>query len=115
MIGVGNVLALFLFSMFVLLSALTVMNMLIGVLCQVVLEVSAEEGERQVKKNMSETLLVMLQELDDDNSGELSRSEFRGVICEPKALAVMKDIQVDTQHLLDLTEMIYPTDETTVP
>merc|ERR1719174_1285727 len=49
LISAGEVLATFVFAVFVLLSALTVMNMLIGVLCQVVLDVSAQEKEQHVK------------------------------------------------------------------
>ena len=45
----------------------------IGVLCQVVLDVSAEEKENIVKKHMTTNLLVMLEDLDEDNSGDLSQ------------------------------------------
>jgi len=87
------------------------MNMLIGVLCQVVLDVSAEEEENNVKAQMAKSLLVMLEELDDDKSGQLSKIEVQDVISEPEAIAIMKDIQVDTNHLLDLTEMLYAGDQ----
>jgi len=114
-ITVGNVPSCVCLVVFVLLSALTVMNMLIGVLCEVVLDVSAEEKEKRVKDKMQKTLLVMLQKLDSDNSGELSKAEVQAVICEPDAVEVMKDIQVDTQHLLDITEMLYTSEDSTLP
>lgn len=111
MLELGKPLPLILLAVFVLLSALTVMNMLIGVLCQVVLDVSAEEEESHVKAQMAKSLLVMLEELDDDKSGQLSKAEVQDVISEPEAIAIMKDIQVDTNHLLDLTDMLYPSEE----
>jgi len=113
-IGVPSGIALFILGIFVLLSALTVMNMLIGVLCQVVLDVSAEEKETAVKTQMQKSLLVMLQELDADGSGQLSKSEVQEVMEIPAAVAIMNDIQVDTQHLLSLTEMLYEDDEDTL-
>jgi len=110
-----NPIAVVFFAVFILLSALTVMNMLIGVLCQVVLDVSAEEKENNIKDKMKKTLLVMLQTLDADHSGQLSKEEVQAVICEPAAVSIMNDIQVDTEHLLDLTEMLYPTEDSTLP
>jgi len=115
LITLGSVASLMFLAIFVLLSALTVMNMLIGVLCQVVLDVSAEEKENLVKGQMQKTLLVMLERLDADDSGQLSKAEVQAVICEPEAVAIMMDIQVDTQHLLDLTEMLYVSEDSTLP
>lgn len=102
-------------AVFILLSTLTVMNMLIGVLCQVVLDVSADEKETHVKSQMQKTLLVMLQDLDADNSGQLSKSEVQEVMHLPAAVEIMRNIQVDTQHLLSLTDMIYADEESTLP
>jgi hypothetical protein len=115
LIHLGHVMPCLVLSIFCLLSAVTVMNMLIGVLCQVVLDVSAEEKETRVKHQMSKTLLVMLEELDEDRSGHLSKSELQAVILNPEAVAVMEEIQVDTQHLLNLTEMLYEDEEATLP
>jgi len=114
-IRVKNIPAIMCFALFVLLSAVTVMNMLIGVLCQVVLDVSAGEKERHVKQQMTKTLLVMLQTLDADGSGELSKAEVQSVICDPEAVALMNDIQVDTQHLFDISEMLYESEDCSLP
>jgi len=114
-IGVPSGFALFVLAIFVLLSALTVMNMLIGVLCQVVLDVSAEEKEQNVKAQMQKTLLVMLQDLDADNSGMLSKAEVQEVMHLPAAIQIMNFIQVDTQHLLNLTEMIFADESEGLP
>jgi len=115
MIALNAYVALFAFGLFVLLSAVTVMNMVIGVLCEVVLDVSSFEKEEQIKQQMSTTLLVMLENLDDDHSGQLSKAEMCDVIREPAAIAVLKDIQVDTQHLLDVFDMLYEQEDTTLP
>merc|ERR1719316_1654777 len=62
-------LALFTFFCFVLLSAITVTNMLIGVLCEIVSEVANAEKEYTAIQQLKSTLLVMLQRLDEDGSG----------------------------------------------
>jgi len=115
LIVVKNAAALTVLGFFVLLSALTVINMLIGVLCEVVVDVSAEEKEAAAKEKMKKTLLVMLQELDADNSGQLSKSEVQSVICHPEAVAIMNDIQVDTQYLLDISEMLFVNEDSSLP
>jgi hypothetical protein len=115
LISYGNIISIIVFGIFVLLSAITVMNMLIGVLCQVVLDVSEAETEDHVKAEMSKTLLVMLENLDDDGSGELSKKELQDVIAEPEAIKILNEIQVDTQHLLDIFEMLYTNEGTTLP
>lgn len=115
LIDVANVPAIIFLAIFILLSALTVMNMVIGVLCEVVIDVSAEEKESHAKEKMQKTLFVMLQELDADNSGELSKEEVQSVIKLPEAVAIMNDIQVDTQYLLDVSEMLFIHPESTLP
>merc|ERR1712086_985047 len=77
LIVVGNVPAIICLMIFILLSALTVMNMVIGVLCEVVIDVSAEEKESHAKEKMQKTLFVMLTELDADSSGCLSKKEVQ--------------------------------------
>merc|ERR1719262_1239740 len=64
---------------------------------------------------MQKTLFVMLQALDADNSGQLSKSEVQSVISQPEAVAIMNDIQVDTQYLLDISEMLFATPDSTLP
>jgi voltage-gated sodium channel len=105
LIATKNVVAVIVLFVFVLLSALTVMNMLIGMLCEVVLDVSAEEKESMAKAKLSKTLLVMCQALDADGSGQLSKSEVESVIRDPEAIALLNEIQVDHQYLMDISEM----------
>merc|ERR1740130_456063 len=89
--------------------------MLIGVLCEVVIDVSADEKEDRAKAKMKKTLFVMLENLDADRSGQLSKSEVQSVIREPEAVAIMNDIQVDTQYLLDISEMLFVNKDSTLP
>jgi len=115
MITVANVPAILFFAGFCLLSAVTVMNMLIGVLCEVVIDVSSEEKEANAKNKLKSTLFVMLQNLDADNSGMLSKSEVQQMILDPQAVAIMNDIKVDTQYLLDISEMLFADEDSTLP
>merc|ERR1719375_1037349 len=57
------------FNVFLLLTSLTLMNMLIGVLCEVVTAVGIEEKEEAAIALVKSTLLVMLKGIDQDGSG----------------------------------------------
>jgi len=92
---------------FVLLSALTVINMLIGVLCEVVSAVAAAEQEEAAIKLVKETLLVMLKELDHDCSGAISKEELTNVFNYTSALEVLQSLEVDVKHLVDHLDMFY--------
>ena len=59
-----------------LLSSFTVLNMLIGVLCDVVQRVSIEESEKQLVMDTQRRLLGVYLLSDEDNSGTLSHEEF---------------------------------------
>lgn len=93
--------------LFVLLSALTVMNMLIGVLCEVVSAVAAAEKEEMAIRLLKGTLLQMLKALDADGSGEIDASEIKQVFEYQEALDVLDDLKVDVNYLVDSLNMFF--------
>lgn len=99
------------FMIFVLLSALTVMNMLIGVLCEVVTSVAAAEKEDGQIKLVKDRLLYMLKELDEDKSGMISRYEVAQVLDDVNALSVLHSINVDVKCLLEELNLCFEDSE----
>jgi len=93
------------FCVFVILSAFTVMNLLIGVLCDVVNKVTTAEKEEQDIRSLQKSIMVTLKELDDDDSGLLSKQEIQEVFEEPGAMKVLKELNVDVNHLVDSMAM----------
>jgi len=99
------------FCLFVILSAFTVMNLLIGVLCDVVNKVSAEEKEVAATRVLKRTIVAMLQEMDSDNSGLISREELQAVFSHAECLKVLNELQVDVHQLFDSLEMHFGLDD----
>jgi len=97
--------ALVVLMLFVLGSALTVMNMLIGVLCEVVSAVAAAEKEDAAIRIVKDKLLVMLKEMDEDNSGRISRSEIQQVLDNNQALSTLESLEVDVNYLMEQLDM----------
>merc|ERR1711871_1165907 len=93
------------FYVFLLLSALTVMNMLIGVLCEVVSAVGEAEKEQAAVDLVKKTVLIMLKHLDQDGSGEMSREELQQVLVDPHARQVLDELKVNVPYFVELMEM----------
>jgi len=96
-----------LLMIFVLGANLTVLNMLVGVLCEVVSVVAATEKEDAAIKLMKDTLLVILLSLDEDKSGMISKEEMQYVIEDDDAMDALKSMQVNEKSLLEQLDMLF--------
>lgn len=106
--------SVFVFFLFILLASITVMNMLIGILCEVVSAVKAEQEETLAVDLMKSTVLVMLKHLDADMQGDISREEMQMVLEDRDALEVLTTLQVNPFHLTDLMEMYFQEGDSTL-
>jgi hypothetical protein len=111
-----NAPALTAFLIFVVLSAVTVTNMLIGVLCEVVSHVAEAEKEYAVLSKLKTTLLVMLKRLDEDGSGDISKTELHGILRDDGALQVLDELDINVEYFVESLDMMYESTETcTIP
>lgn len=94
---------------YILLSSLTVMNMLVGVLCEVVSVVSSVEKESLLVNHVKGTLLHMLQDSGIDSDGDhlISKDEFATLLENPMAAKAMQEVGVDVIGLVDFTDFIF--------
>jgi len=99
--------SLFIFMLFSMLSALTVLNMLIGVQCEVVSAVAAREKDEAEVGLMKRTVLVMLKSLDADGSGAIDQDEMNNLLEDPEALEILDMLSIDVKHLLNHLGMLY--------
>jgi len=73
---------------------LTVMNMLVGVLVEVVGTVADAEKESMAVTEMREQLKIVMDELDADQTGCISRAEFGKILTNRNAAKLLHDIEV---------------------
>jgi len=94
---------------FIFLSALTIMNMLIGVICEVVSAVAATERESLSLAFVREKMQELLEEsgADEDNDHMISKEEFTRLIVNPKAIAILEDVGVDVMGLVDVQDTLF--------
>jgi hypothetical protein len=90
--------------MYIGLAALTVMNMLIGVLCEVISSVAASEAESLQIDRVNEKFDSIINEIDENNDGRLSWDEFNSIIDHPETLAALEAVDVDPDSMIDMAE-----------
>jgi len=108
-VGNEHVLLAALLLLFILLGSLTVMNMLVGVLVEVVSVVSAVEKE-ELKVNYVKTQLFrMLKKCGLPASEDiiLSKEDFERLFLKQGAAKVFHDIGVDPVGFLDISEYVF--------
>eukprot|EP00928_Gymnodinium_smaydae_P080969 TRINITY_DN6455_c0_g2_i2.p1 TRINITY_DN6455_c0_g2~~TRINITY_DN6455_c0_g2_i2.p1 ORF type:complete len:635 (-),score=116.99 TRINITY_DN6455_c0_g2_i2:115-2019(-) len=95
--------------LFILLASCTVMNMLIGVLCETVRVVSALEHEQIEICYARDKLLKLLFDsgLDADGNQKISKSEFHAMLTIPDAAVTLSNLGVDVVALVDLEDYIF--------
>ena len=98
------------FFLYVFLSMFTILNMLIGVLCEVVTAVSQESKEETLIHYVQSTLLTVIEEIDESGNGMVSREEFVKLIKDPRAIKAFEDLNVDIDNFEKMTGMLFDPD-----
>lgn len=100
---------------FIAFSMLTVLNMLVGMLCEVVTQVAHDERDAKALAKLKSSLLVMLKRIDVDGSGDISKSELLGLLQDDAAVAVMDELNIDVDYFVDNLEMHYHNRDVKIP
>jgi len=108
------VLAGFLFIAYTLMSAMCILQMLIGVLCDVVSTVKAEEQSASAIGLLKQELLASLTACDDGD-GKISQEEMKGIMHAPKSKALFKRLKVNHAFLVELLSGLYKRPGSSVP
>eukprot|EP00927_Polykrikos_kofoidii_P002918 TRINITY_DN11164_c0_g2_i2.p1 TRINITY_DN11164_c0_g2~~TRINITY_DN11164_c0_g2_i2.p1 ORF type:complete len:708 (+),score=130.32 TRINITY_DN11164_c0_g2_i2:61-2124(+) len=102
-----------LYLFFILLSSLTVMNMLVGILVEVVGAVSTVEREQMsvhfVKSKIME--LISNTGLDVDGDMRITKAEFESLLLNKKAAKLVQDVGVDVVGLVDYSDFLFKDSE----
>jgi len=97
--------------LYVFLASLTIMNMLIGILCEVVSVVSQVEKEELLIKRVEMTLASFMEHADEDESRTICQQEFVGLLKEPLWVRALGQLGVDIFGLIDLADWIFEKSE----
>jgi len=92
---------------FVLLAPLTIMNMLIGVLCEVVSAVAKIEKESLLVNYAIGKVGQIVESLDTDGDMMISKPEFLKILGNQQACKALHDVGVDVVGLVDFAEVLF--------
>jgi len=98
------------FLLFVVVSSFTVLNMLIGVLCDVVSTVEKQERETMVVNTARERLVGVFKQIDKDGSQNISRDEFEKMGRYEECQEAFRQLQIEPKHLLALADSLFEED-----
>lgn len=99
------------FIIFVLIASITLMNMLIGVLCEVVSMVGQSEREELLVEFVKRELMDIIIEADEDGDGLMSHAEFLRILESPEGLRALETVGVDPVGLIDYADTIFAQDD----
>jgi len=97
--------------MYVCIASMTVLNMLIGVLCEVISAVAEEEKESMMVDKVNEKFFSIVRDLDKDNDGTLSWTEFEDIMEMPEAIKALESVNVDPAVMVDMAEDVFWDDQ----
>lgn len=107
-----SVFYLMVFYLFLIIAALTLKNMLIGVICEVVSAVAASERESMTLTYVKQRIRELMREGDQDDDNQISRIEFLQLLTRKEAALILKDVGVDVVGLVDFADTIFEQDYT---
>lgn len=96
--------------LYIALAALTVLNMLIGVLCEVITSVADEEKETMITDKVRDKFASILERLDQNGDKHLSWDEFKVIAVDKEAIRTLKSVNVDPECLIDVAEDFFNED-----
>jgi len=95
--------------LYLLVAGLTVMNMIVGILCELISVISSVEKENMLLKSVRESLQSIMEETkaDADGSGMINKEEFDELLEHPKWGRILGEVDVDVVALVDLSDFIF--------
>jgi hypothetical protein len=107
-----GILGISLFALYVLISAFTVLNMLIGVLCEVVTATADEEGRKAKVAKVQEMIGPVFDEIDQDGTMTVSRKEFEQLSENDTVREAFAEVGIEVDHVVALADTLFEPAET---
>lgn len=99
--------------LYLMIASLMMMNMLIGMLTEVISGVATLEKEQMMLTKVKEKVLELLTELGHISEVDfvVTKKEFESLLVEPRAALLLQDVGVDVVGLVDFADFIFHEDK----
>jgi hypothetical protein len=102
---------MFAFITFVLISSFTMLNMLIGILCEVVCATGEGERNKNTECHVREAITNLFNKMDHNNDGEITRDEFLGMKKDPTVMKALEELEVKAKHFEMYADLMFRPEE----
>lgn len=92
--------------LFILLTSVTLLYMLIGVMVNVIELVAATERESMTVSYVANQLRIIMDSLDLPCQGVLQKAQMLELLAEPEAIRILYDVNVDVVLLVDMLDHV---------
>lgn len=107
----GNTFLTTAFLIYIMLSHFTVLNMLIGIICDVMNTVQLEESHRKDLAELKHELGDLLECYDKNRDGTICRAEFMLLMDNPEAIQMLDRFGTNRDGLMILLDVLYENSE----
>jgi len=87
--------------------SLTLMNMLVGSLVEVVSVVSREQSDHQKVEACKEKMASFLKDLDSNDDHKISRKELARIMTEKDMVATLVELEVNVEALIEYADVVF--------
>lgn len=101
-----------LFVLFIFLSSFTLLNMLIGIVCDMISEVKRGSLEKQARKDLKHALGCILECYDRNGTGDITKIDFECLLANPEFADIILRIGTEVDSVRKLTERTFKDDGT---
>jgi hypothetical protein len=109
--SLNEIITTVIYIFFLLLVMITMANMLIGILCEVISAVAQVEKAQLDCRHMKDGLLGLVEESDTDRSGYISIKEFENLLQNQEAVRFMASVDIDAAALVDFSVILFKGDK----
>jgi hypothetical protein len=102
-----NKFMLSLFIVFILISSFTILNMLIGILCEVVSATADSEKTKACESTAKEAITTLFDQMDADHSGNITEEEFMNMRDDPAVREALEDMDIYESHFHRYGEVLF--------
>jgi len=107
----GNAWMLLAFIVFILISSFMMLNMLIGVLVEVVAATAECEGAKRIEANVRAAIAQIFEHMDKDQNQKISREEFLEMRNHKKVMTALSDLDIERHHFKLYAELFFKQEE----
>lgn len=107
----GNTMMLIVFIIYMLMTGFTVMNMLIGILAEVVQATGEGETKAAELSLLTESIQSIISKLDVDGNEQISQSEFQQMKSSEELVDVLETLKISYEQFDKYGELVFGTTE----